>query len=541
MENNPEKEKIKMEALELYQYSQNYWQANYDTRLRQCYKAFKRITDPDYPLNSNLFIPYCFANVQTALARLVDAVFASRNLVAFLPTPKAPMENCRKLEFLINYQLEKMNAFWSFYSIFQQSLIFGSGFGKLLWNENQPVISPLDCFEVLFDPSCRGNLQEAEWIIHRKITTRENLDKMIQAGIYQAEKKELDKLSADSKSRKEEILGNSQTNRQKISKKIQGIEILECWLGDYVITIAGQETVLRLIPKPYTFYPFVQLRINPFPNEPLGEGLIAPALDLQKEINNQRNLRLDLALRVLRPQWKIYGEIDEEELAWVPDGIIHLGNPADLLEPLIVPNTSAAAFNEEARAYLDIDRAMGITDILRGETSPTGRETATSVMTRFKTGANRSSIDVYAAGKMIEEITRFMIEMNRTYLKEEKWLDPQTQKISSLKASEILGSNDYQFVPICNTAPLKEIQRQQLLNFYNLLKNEPAINRRNFIELLLDAFEIQEKDKILLPQNQPTANSQQSTVEEQNLHPLPPQNLGEMMGQILKEGVENRE
>ena len=524
---DPNAQKLKEEALELFRYSKSYWQNNYEKTMKQCYKAFKRKTDPGYPLYTNLFIPYSFANVQTVLSRLMDAVFSSRSLVSFVPTPKSDAENCRKVEKLINSQFEKMGAFWSFYSTFMTALIYGFSPAKILWEQNAPKLVPLDIWEFYFDPSCEWDLQKAGWVIQRNVKTLEQLEKMVQQGVYQADPESLQKLSSGARSRKELAVGENSEPKNAESKRLKSIEVLECWIGDRIITIAGGDLVLRNAQNPFNFYPFINYTCNPFPHEPVGEGLIAPSLDLQKEINNQRNLRLDLALKLLRPQWKIIGDnIDEEELVWTPDGLIHL-NPGEDVQPMLPPNTAANSFQEENRAYLDIDRAMGVTDILRGEI-PSGAETATGVMTRFKAGATRIGLQIYSAGRMIEGVTEMMLKLNRKYLENEKWLDPLTQKLITMSQEEILGPQDYKFVPICNTTPLKEVYRQQLMMFFNLLRGDPNINQRELLENLLENFDLQDKEKLLKPLEQSPAPPSHSA-------PLPvghPDPVGGLLGKM---------
>lgn len=495
---DPLTQKLKEEALELFGYSKNYWENHYEKTMKQCCKVFKRQIDPGYPLHTNLFIPYGFSNLMTALSRLMDAVFSSRELVSFLPSPGAEGDHALRVEKLINRQYETTGAFWSFYSIFLTAMIYGFAPGKVLWEDNAPKLSPLDPWEFYFDPACEWDLQKSGWIIQRNIKTVSQLERMVKQGVYQAELKKLSDLSLGAQGRKEAVLGEDSERANTHSKLLQCVEVLECWLGDKIVTIAGGELVLRCVDNPYGYFPFVQLICNPFPHEPVGEGLLAPCLDLQKEINNQRNLRLDLALKQLRPQWKIIGDnLDEEELIWTPDGLIHL-TPGEDVQPLLPPNGAANSLQEESRAYQDIDRAMGVNDVLRGElTEP--QETATGLVTRLKSGSNRLGLLVYSAGRMIEQITRIMLDFNRRYLSGEQWLEGEGEKALSIKRAELLAPDRYRYVPICNTTSLKEVYRQQLMTFFNLLRNDPHIDQPELLKNLLDAFEIKDKDKLLKP------------------------------------------
>ncbi len=491
-------ETLKKEALELFNFSKLYRKNNYEDNLRKRWKTYTRqLDDATWPLKSKIYVPHIYGNTQAMMALMINSIFSTHDLVNFMPTAQAPTENCNKVRSLINYQFEKMKSFWLFFGLFLESYIYGYSAGKVLWKNDNPVISTLDIWDFYFDYSCEWNLQTAEWVIQRKIKTLYQLQQDVKNGIYQASNEELGKLSTGAIPYKTSLfIDQNQTKLgEGISPRLQNIEVLECWIGKEVITIAGGTLVLRHIPNPFDFYPFVLLLSNPLPHDPIGEG-ISPSMPLQQEINNHRNLRLEMALKMLRPQWKLFGDIDEEELNWRPDGLIHLESQDSVLEQMPLQNTGGASLLEEQRMYEDVDRTSGVFPETRGDPGPS-RETAFAAKLRAAAGNMRGGMFLHSCALAIEIIAGIMVEENRLFLPPQTWLNYNTGQVEMITRDEIMGSKDYRMIPICQTQPMQDIYAERLLEFYKETKGDPNINNYEFLGVLLDVNNIQEKARIL--------------------------------------------
>lgn len=507
---------LKKEALALYEYNKRDWDKNYEERMRKCWKALNRVMDDNYPLQSKLYIPKIFANIVVAASQITDAVFSNRDMVSFVPTISAPEQESKNIEYLINEQYQKMNIFWSLYKRILNAASYGYGIGKIYWNVllNLPEIQPVSCFEIFWDRSCEWNLQKAGYIQQVQLMSLHDIKKRCKNpnSKWNADEKVLDKLPSIIQKRIDEITGKdsgeSEGGSGYSSDRLKFVRIIETWVeGEFIDMVddGSQGLSLNHSENEFDFFPYSCLRFLPMPDETIGEGYINPALPLQQELNNQRNIALGIGLNNASPGLLISGpganEVLDEDLVWDPEGrIIRITTGNTSIQPFGVPPPSQMGFMMDRQTNEDIDRMQGISGLLRGEIEAKN-ESAMSVGIRSRTGAKRSGLDIFSVGQVVKEDTSMMIEFNRRYMADRSWISRETGEEVTMSRVDMHGSDEYDFTPICNTAPIKEINREQSLMMYQLLLNNPLVNQQENTSMLLESFDVREREKLLMPAN----------------------------------------
>lgn len=499
-------EKLRVEALALYEYSKTWRATNYDNIWRKNFKAFKRKMNDGYPLHSKLYIPKIFTNLFVALSQSIDATFSSEDLVSFVPTAKVSLENAKKIEALINFQFKRSKIFWGLYQQFMSAYIYGKGIIKTGWSEdlNCPEFSYVPIWEFFFDPSCGWNLQKAEWCIHRKVMSLHQIKKCVEDGIWKIEdEKALEGLSEGAAPFKDEQTGVLPQDKMGSVDRLKPIEVLECHVGKEIITIVSQKVVVNHVDREgLDIYPFVDLDFSPVIDECIGEGLVGPSRPLQEELNNQRNIIQDIGMQEALGGMIIKGgpeDIDPEEYRFTIDNpVIHVPIGTDVIQR---ESRTFGGLNRllETQASANIDEVTATPPIVRGIQEGRG-ETATGINTRRQTSGKRTGLDIFSIGKCIEKITEQALKFNFFNIKDDSWIDKKTGEEQRISKLDLFESKLYEYVPVCNTSMYEEISKEQAMMLYNLLKNDRNANSRGLLENLLDNFAPQSKSKILLPE-----------------------------------------
>lgn len=488
------------EALELFKYSYEYWEKNYEDRFRQCYKAFKRIMDKDnYPLYHKRFRPKIYSNIMEFTSRAIESIFASRDLVSFIPTPEAPLEDCKKVEYRYNSMLQRNKFYWCLYSMIQQAAIYGVGFCKILWDtkNNYSIADPVSSLEFFYDPACGWSLDKAEYYFQRKIMTVHQVKEIIKAGHWR--EVSFKKIPIGAVGNREEVTDFLKQDKSGLSDRLKTVEILEGCVGDKELTIIGRDQFLSIREKGEEGSPFIMLQFSPVVEEPVGEGIAFPNLDAQMSINDWSNLTDDLGMKVVQPGLKLIGggSVEDDDLVWTPEGtIVRLSIGSDI-QPLVVPDTSGIARLRQSQENDEIDRTMGVPPILRGE-SEGSSESATSVNIRASGGIKRTGLETRSIAQTIEDVVNRAILLDRKYMKPVKWLDRDTGELQMLRRKDILPGK-YDFIPVSNFLAVQEVYRQQLMMIYERFKGDADINETEFKKIILTAFNIVEANKILNP------------------------------------------
>jgi len=169
---NQKEEEIYKELLQDYkwQYDQNaYARTNYDEDL-EYYRGYRNAND--YPLAYNVNFNRILPIIHTLLAKFMDQIYQSGNIVAVKPRHKSDIERAKKVEGILNYQMESLNSIdaqggsyltmmkWMF-----NAITFGKGIVKVYWRKEERI-SPKRMSIPIPNFDRQGNFQGMDYNDH---------------------------------------------------------------------------------------------------------------------------------------------------------------------------------------------------------------------------------------------------------------------------------------------------------------------------------------------------------------------------------------
>lgn len=519
-------------------------------RLYKLYRSF--VADADKrPNGANLFIPYVFNIVETAVPKIITAMLKDRPFLAYKPTKDEDSEKAKKMTNLVDYQIHNvMKSIPVYVDIVKSACMYGTAISKQTWKletrkfvkrkpvtqvdpttgmpseQTLPVLQegvtydapymkniPLEDF--FYDPSAT-NLMDAKYSGDRCWEDLWKLKELENGGVY----KNIDKVTAG-------IRGNTMTGVEARLSAItennrptkEGIEIHEYWTEDWKVVIANRSVVIQCVETPYWHRkkPYSRWIDIPVPNEFEGIGEIEICEALQNELNTIRNQRIDNVSFALNRMYKILrsASIDPNQLISRPNGFIELDNMDDV-EELEFRDVTGAGANEEATIKSDMNDVTGVHNQDRG--APTSRrETATTatLMSQGSTERFTLKVTLIEDGGFADSGMQ-LAELNRQFLDREVEIRILGQDSTSEQQAGIQPQNTTDIVqpedldvdldlvcvgsavdPVVN----KEIRQNQLIQMFNIATNGAAAQYVNIPELLKEvfkSFDIKNTDSMII-------------------------------------------
>lgn len=324
---------------------------------------------------------------------------------------------------------------------------------KMKTTKNHPWVDILEYNEVIIDPTCKGNIDKANFVIHVFDTSIAELKK---AGIY----KNLDKIDVSSEtsiiqSRQEYAKTTNFNFNDKTRKKIKAYEYWGFWdindngiLEPIVATFIGS-TMIRLERNPYPDQklPFVVVQYLPVVGSVYGEADATLLIDNQKIIgavtrgsidllarsaNGQIGYRKD-ALDLINRRKFVNGEDYEFNPGVNPEQAFHMHKfpeiPRSALELLQMQNAEAEAIT-------------GVKSFNTGMTGASLGSTAIGVRSAMDATAKRDMDILRRLAKGIEDIGRKVISMNALFLEEQEVIRITADTFAPINRDDLIGNFD---------------------------------------------------------------------------------------------------
>lgn len=324
---------------------------------------------------------------------------------------------------------------------------------KMKTTKNHPWVDILDYNEVIIDPTCKGNLDKANFVIHVFDTSIAELKK---AGIY----KNLDYIDVTNEtsivqSRQEYSKTTNFNFNDKTRKKLKAYEYWGFWdindngiLEPIVATFIGS-TMIRLERNPYPDQklPFVLVPYLPVVGSVYGEADATLLIDNQKIIgavtrgsidllarsaNGQIGYRKD-ALDLINRRKFINGEDYEFNPGVNPEQAFYMHKypeiPRSALEMLQMQNQEAEAIT-------------GVKSFNTGMTGASLGSTAIGVRSAMDATAKRDMDILRRLAKGIEDIGRKIISMNALFLEEKEVIRITANTFATINRDDLLGNFD---------------------------------------------------------------------------------------------------
>lgn len=324
---------------------------------------------------------------------------------------------------------------------------------KMKTTKNHPWVDILDYNEVIIDPTCKGNIDKANFVIHVFDTSIAELKK---AGIY----KNLDYIDVSNETSivqsKQEYAKTTNFNfNDKTRKKLKAYEYWGFWdindngiLEPIVATFIGS-TMIRLERNPYPDQklPFVLVQYLPVVGSVYGEADATLLIDNQKIIgavtrgtidllarsaNGQIGYRKD-ALDLINRRKFINGEDYEFNPGVNPEQAFYMHKypeiPRSALEMLQMQNQEAEAIT-------------GVKSFNTGMTGASLGSTAIGVRSAMDATAKRDMDILRRLAKGIEDIGRKVISMNALFLEEKEVIRITANTFATINRDDLLGNFD---------------------------------------------------------------------------------------------------
>lgn len=511
--------------------------------------------------NSKIYNPYSWANIETIVPRMV----AQKPIVEYKPREEMDNFSSEIHTALFKYWWDKDAAFEKVVSWIKNALIYGTGVAKIYWktidkevtsyelgpdgkpliDENgefitnketipyfdDPCLEVVNMYDFFLDPEAQ-NIQDAQWVIHRYY---KSFDELEQAGYYKNLKRlkryissKIEK-SPEETERKELAFGHS----GEYDETVDNIEIWEMWDKDGLTVMAAGEVVIREQENPFWHgkKPFISLNDSIVPQEFYGKGEIEPVIKLQHALNTVQNQIIDNRTQVLMNMWKITGEnVDESELIYRPNGVIHLSNEYEKVEPIIPPDLTGNAQKDVSLIKSDIQQALGIYDYTKG--AETGaNKTATGIGLVQEAANARFKHKIQLLEEAIKEVGEMVLALYQQFITDEKVIrvvGKKGEEFIRVLPKDIAG--EYDCVPEAGSTLMvdKDKEREEIMNLYAIFSTQPFENlKMEMMKKMLEKFGMENlKDSLdkdieewtqtmIAQQEQEQAMAEQQAAEEQ--------------------------
>ncbi len=554
-------------------------QASMRTEWVENYQLYRAYVQARTDGRSNLFVPKVFADIETLLPREMEALFAQRPYVGVLPREARDVGSAKLMEQLIDYQwAERLRLVVPMVKVLKDKAFYGTSIVKTGWRletktrkrsvrvprpvlGNQrlgqafgvfdtqaqsyqvtvwddPWLWHVDLFNFFIDPDA-DSLDSANFVVERAFLRPDELRRYAEApqAIYDRE--------AVERAIEHAAGGDLPTHERRTSVGLDEparddhkVELLEYWEDDRLVVIANGEDVLRDDDNPFwhCHKPYVALTDTPVPHEFWGIGQVEMNKPLQSALNSWTNVKMDNANMTINRMWKAarHANINEDELVARPGGIVHVDDPNSLL-PLEMATLPPEAWQVEDSLQRQMELVNGINDYLRGST-PGRKDLATTVNMLQEAGNYRFKLKIQLDSEGIVELARHFIELNQQFMDRPRMIrlmGDQGMEFVQVAPEDIAGSFDLAPTSAV-TEPLvsKAVRREQFLQVFNLLRQDPEIDQQELKRRLLALYDIKDADKLLVAAQQ-LAPGQMGAGMPPGMSPQgPPQGppTGAMMG-----------
>lgn len=538
---NKGEEKSRQLVMDRYYLSKDYRKANYDKawdRYQQQYRS-KLANEKEYDFQARLYIPYSFSSVETVIPRVMEAIFSSDPIVAVKPIAVDDSEPAKKIEKLINYQLNRMDFLNTFILLAKMALVYGTCIAKVDWKKeyrkvrkvqakldefgmpvydeqgnpviekvtseilyyDDPYIYPIDIYNFYIDPKAT-TIDNAEYCIMETTTTLGRLEQMQKMGAYKNINKVKEiigtTLIEEGNNRYSNVdVQNPNDIKDKHSKKVR---LIEYWEDDRVIVVAENKVVIRDEINPYWHCkkPFIFGRICPVENQFYGIGLMEMVESLQNELNDLRNLRMDNLKLAINCMYKIArdADVDIDNLINQPGGVI-LTNYIDGIDVLQTKDVTSNAFTEAKIITDDIQTTHGIYDYSKGRPSQ-DRETATGILSLQEAANYRFKLMILLMCKnIIGNGSELMVDLNEQFINTDKIfrLTGEDYNITPYDVEDVIGRFDFEPVGASLEGLTKYARLQQLYQYRQVFASNPEFILTKYDKDILSLLSFKNPDE----------------------------------------------
>lgn len=203
-------------------------------------------------------------------------------------------------------------------------------------------------------------------------------------------------------------------------------EVLEYWTNDRLVTVLNRKRVIRNIPNPYMFIPFISVNYTDVIDQFYGKGIAEIIGDEQRLMQGIVNSHVDeVALNIHSALVVESGSVlNKGQLRRRPGQVIE-ATRADAVQALQVPNVTQDAFIALQQAQLRAQQYTGVTDIV-SMGAPSVQSSATRTAKGVSTIANAAFSRIQHIINR-DENSLIVPMLEKLLILNQRFLDPRTE------------------------------------------------------------------------------------------------------------------
>jgi hypothetical protein len=243
-------------------------------------------------------------------------------------------------------------------------------------------------------------------------------------------------------------------------------------------------------PIPYdfkeaTYIDFPYLKV---PGEYEGYGLPMILENPQIMMNMIKNQRLDAATLSIHKMWIVnpLANINKEELVTRPFGIIYSVDPNGVRE-VQFSDIKASAYKEEDLLKADMRYASGVDDFSMGAGG--GANSATEVRHLRESTLERVRLFVNHLGNGFSDLMRYWMDMERQFFTKDMTIriigDDGKEMFPIIQKDDLCGLFDYKASVLPSIAGQQDIKKKQDMDLFQLLINLPFVDPQKLTQKIL--------------------------------------------------------
>jgi hypothetical protein len=458
---------------------------------------------------SKVFNPILWSFIETIVTRLM----AKTPVIAYKPRENSDEVQSQIMSDLFKYWFDKSSAYSKIVAWIKDSLIYGTGIIKIDWltqkprmvksyaldmegnpilgedgqfqtqetpviDYDDPRIKSINIYDFYYDPA-GDDIDTCKWVAYQY---KANIDDLIAeeegnktSGKSFYNMSALKRLKAGNANSDNEYddQRHTATGMGQLTEEDKTLDkciISEMWEDDHLTIIGNDEEVLYDGENPYWHgkKPFIKLVDSIVPQEFYGKGEIEPVEKQLHALNTIQNQRITNVNRILSPMWKAKNGVDDDELQFIDNGIVHITDVDDA-NIFTMPNVTQSAVQEQTMAVETIQRALGVTDYVQGVQTPGQTASEVEVKTQQANArfAHKVKILEETGLKRLGELVYQLYQQFITKDKIIKVVGPQGEMFAKVSAGDITGEYD---VSPESDSTLQTDQNAEFTKFMNLFQ-----------------------------------------------------------------------
>jgi hypothetical protein len=493
------------------------------------------------PWQSNIFVPYVQAVVETLIPRILDA----RPEFSVQGRGEDDQIKAEKQQYLQDYfwELAKMDP--TNEALVRACLMYGTGYLQVSWKKDVRKYKFLDTKDILKKPKYKEEervFYDAPFCEHVDNyslwydwhnTARENKQYWFKRLVLSAPEIRRRYPGADKK-RMEMALDRpggdlndyasvrfyTKTNHELIVKgapqymagnrgfggekyhvshdmKLRMYEVFEWWrpFEDAYSVIVNYVPILKNaeIPIPFDFKeaPFIDVPYLRLPYEFEGYGIPMILENPQIMLNMIKNQRLDAATLSIHKMWVVnpMANINKEELVTRPFGIIYSMDPNGVRE-VQFSDIKSSAYREEDMLKSDMRYASGVDDSSMGVGGSAG--SATEVRHLRESTLERVRLFVNHLGDAYADVMRYWMSMQRQFFTKNMQIrilgEDGREMFPIIEQDDLKGEFDYRAAVLPSISGQNDVEKKQNMDLFQLLINMPFVDAQKLVGKTLKPF-----------------------------------------------------